>query len=86
MDYRSRSEEELSRYEITETLIEKVLIAREGNIPVSQQYRIKYQEQLHILEEGGSLCLSELRLPEYRDESTTLGESGGGDGKGSKEE
>lgn len=62
-------EEELSPPEITETLIDKVVVARQGDIPVSEQYRIKYQEQLQILEEGGSLHLSELRLSEYRDDS-----------------
>ena len=57
------AEEHLTPTELTEALIEKVAVAKEGDIPVSEQYRIKYQEQLQILEEGGSLQLEELRLP-----------------------
>ena len=57
--------------ELTEALIEKVVVAKEGDIPVSEQYRIHYQEQLQILEEGGSLKLEELRLSEYKDDSTS---------------
>ena len=79
--------EELNPPEITAALLDKLVIARQGDISVSDQYRIKYQEQLQILEEGGSLQLSELRLSEYRDDSSTVitgNESG--DGKASSKE
>jgi len=65
----SKVERELDPPDLTETLIEKCTVAKNGNIPVSEQYRIKYQEQLHILEEGGSLQLSELLLPEFQSDS-----------------
>ena len=32
------------------------------------QYKIRYQEQLKRLEEGKSLCMSDLLLPEFRND------------------
>lgn len=60
-------EDDMSPTDLSVALIEKSLIAKHGHVPVSEQYKIKYQEQLEILEEGGTLHLSELRLPEYQD-------------------
>ena len=57
---------EMDPPELTAALVEKAIIGEEGNIPVSEQYRIRCQEQLNILEEGGFLHLEELRLSEYR--------------------
>ena len=59
-------------------LVEKTIVAKEGAIPVNQQYRIRYQEQLQILEEGGSLQLSDLMLTEYQDGGEDDVECGGG--------
>jgi hypothetical protein len=59
-------EEDLEPSELTAALMEKVAIAKGAHIPVSEQYRIRYQDQLEILEQGGSLRLEELRLPEYQ--------------------
>ncbi|KAL7525872.1 hypothetical protein ACHAWF_001544 [Thalassiosira exigua] len=61
-------EEWMDSVDLTVAMMEKTLVAREGHIPISEQYKIKYQEQLEILEEGGSLQLEELRLPEYNHE------------------
>ena len=60
-------EEELTGAELATALVDKAIVAKVGAIPVSQQYRIRYQEQLQILEEGGSLQLSDLMLTEYQD-------------------
>lgn len=57
--------EEMGPVDLTVAMMEKTLIAKDGRIPVSEQYKIRYQEQLEILEEGGSLRLDELRLSEY---------------------
>ena len=65
-------EEELTGAELATALVDKAIVAKQGAIPVSQQYRIRYQEQLQILEEGGSLQLSDLMLTESQD-----GEGGG---------
>lgn len=58
-------EERMDSVDLTVTLMEKTRIAKKGDIPISDQYKIKYQEQLDILEDGGSLRLDELRLPKY---------------------
>lgn len=55
-------EDDLSAKEISHALVKKAVLAREGRIPIKHQYQIRYQEQLNILEEGGSLILDELRL------------------------
>jgi len=75
-------EEELTGAELATALVDKALVAKEGAIPVSQQYRIRYQEQLQILEEGGSLQLSDLMLTEYQEageDDLECGSGGGGD-------
>ena len=64
-------EHELSAGELSTALMAKALTAKEGNVPVSEQYRIRYQEQLQILEEGGELQLSDLLLPEYEASSSS---------------
>ena len=71
-------EEELTGAELATALVEKTIVAKEGAIPVNQQYRIRYQEQLQILEEGGSLQLSDLMLTEYQDGGEDDVECGGG--------
>ena len=58
--------ENLGPADLTVAMMEKTLVAKDGGIPVSEQYKIKYQEQLEILEEGGSLHLDELRLSGHR--------------------
>lgn len=67
-------EADLTPSELTEALIHKALLAKEGGIPVKEQYEIKYQEQLHILEEGGTLQFDKLRLTESKDETNTEGD------------
>lgn len=59
------AEDEWTSREISKALIEKAIFARKRHIPVKDQYQIHYQDQLRILEEGGSLRLDELRLDEY---------------------
>mmetsp|Transcript_23366 Transcript_23366/g.48521 ORF Transcript_23366/g.48521 Transcript_23366/m.48521 type:complete len:337 (+) Transcript_23366:406-1416(+) len=76
MDYDVESD--LGGAELATALVDRVVVAKKGDIPVSQQYRIKYQEQLDILEEGGSLHLEDLLLPEYQQER-----EGGEDSSGS---
>jgi hypothetical protein len=56
------SEATISPKQLTETLQTKTDLADQAQIPVHEQYRIRYQEQLRILEEGGGLRLEELRL------------------------
>ena len=72
-------EEELTGAELATALVDKAIVAKDGDIPVSQQYRIRYQEQLQILEEGGSLQLSDLMLTEYQDEGEDDLECAGGE-------
>ena len=64
MDY--DEEGDMDGTELATALVEKCVVAKEANIPVSHQYRIRYQKQLGILEAGGSLQLDKLLLPEYR--------------------
>lgn len=56
-------EYELLPSELTSLLLKKANIGKDADIPAKEQYRIKYQEQLKVLEEGGSLRLDEFRLP-----------------------
>lgn len=79
-------EEELTGAELATALVEKTIVAKEGAIPVNQQYRIRYQEQLQILEEGGSLQLSDLMLTEYQDGEESDVECGDGTGGGADDD
>jgi len=58
--------ESMTGQNLANALTEKVKLAKEANIPVNMQYKIRYQEQLQQLEEGGSLRMEEFILPEFR--------------------
>ena len=60
--------ESMSAPQLQSALAEKVKMARDAKIPVEMQYKIRYQEQLKRLEEGESLCMSDLLLPEFRND------------------
>ena len=60
--------ESMSAPQLQSALAEKVKMARDAKIPVEMQYKIRYQEQLKRLEEGKSLCMSDLLLPEFRND------------------
>lgn len=58
-------EYELTPQQLTTTLLEKSWLAKQARIHVREQYRIRYQKQLGVLEEGGDLRLEEFRLPRH---------------------
>lgn len=56
-------EYELTPEELNQVLLAKAYLGKKANIHPREQYRIDYQKQLEVLQEGGPLRLAELRRP-----------------------
>ena len=56
-------EYELDPMELNQVLLAKAYLGKKANIHPREQYRIDYQKQLEVLQEGGPLRLRELRRP-----------------------